>query len=429
LISSPRSPQERSPYRSFLLAALPLAGILGAVTGATALTVLGLAGSLLLGACWRLARRPLRGLTVCREAPGSAGEDETVAVTLSLENRGSHAAHLVSITDTFGAAVTDRRVLLEPGPLRGGRRRRLTYRTICSRPWGVYTIGPIALRTVDPLGLFEARRLLIEVEPFAVFPRLYEVAGTDRLGARPTLAPRQATLGRAGQSAAYLGVRDYRPGDELRRVHWPATARRGALVVKEHERDLLPYFTLFLDLARAHRAGTGLKSTFEYVVRTAASLLADAIGRGDTVQLFAEGKAPLFVPPGRGELHLAHCLHELVRARQEGTTPILDLVEHHGPHLPQRSTAAILFATISLDDQRLDALLDALAARGVRLLLLFIDDSSFLAIDRPALPREQAAERRERLLTLLRERGAPGAILGSESDLSTELGRPDLFLS
>jgi uncharacterized protein (DUF58 family) len=393
------------------------------------LTALGIVGSLLLAACWRLARRALPQLSVQREAPGSAGEEDTVAVTLSVENHGSHAVQLLGITDTFGAAVTERQVLLEPGPLRGRRRRRLTYRTICSRQWGVYTMGPIALRTADPLGLFEARRLVIDVVPFAVFPRLYPVAGIGRLGTRPTLAPRQATLGRSGQSANYLGVRDYRPGDELRRVHWPATARRGVPVVKEYECDLLPYFTLFLDLARSHRAGTGLKSTFEYVVRTAASLLADAIGRGDTVQLFAEGKASLFVPPGRGDLHLAHCLHGLVRARQEGTMPILELVEHHRPHIPERSTAAILSATISGDDRRLEALVDSLAARGVRVLLLFIDDSSFLAIDRPALSRQQAAVRRARLGTLMREHGVPGAILGGESDLATELGRPDLFFS
>jgi cobalamin biosynthesis Mg chelatase CobN len=109
--------------------------------------------------------------------------------------------------------------------------------------------------------------------------------------------------------------------------------------------------------------------------------------------------------------------------------PILDLVEHHRPHIPERSTAAILSATISGDDRRLEALVDSLAARGVRVLLLFIDDSSFLAIDRPALSRQQAAERRARLETLMREHGVPGAILGGESDLATELGRPDLFFS
>jgi uncharacterized protein (DUF58 family) len=414
-------------YRRFLFAALPLIGAVGFTLHVTALAALAVGGVWLLVCAFGLARISRRGLAAHRELEPSAFEDDAVAVTVVLANRGRRAAHLVEIADAFGPGLAARQRLLEPGPLRGQRRRRLTYKTFCSRTWGLYGVGPLVLRVADPMGLFPVRRAFPDIAPFAVFPRLYAVAEAARVGARPTPSPQPTTIGRPGQSLDTLGVRDYRPGDGLRHVHWPATARRGVLTVKEHEVDLVPYFTLFLDLERSHRAGTGLKSTLEYVVRTAASLFGSAIQRGDTVQAFGEGRTPLFVPPGRGELHLAHGLYELLRVRQEGSLTLPDLVDREASHLPVRSTAAMVFGTITFPNAGLDELLTALRAREVLPLLVFIDDSSFLPIDRWALPREEAEARARELTAWMEGQGVPGVVLGADEDLEQSLIRPGLF--
>jgi uncharacterized protein (DUF58 family) len=413
--------------RHLLLAAVPFAGALGFGLHVTALSAFAVSGGVLLLAMYALARRRLRALHARRELEGSGFEDDAVAVSVVLVNRGRTAAHLVEVADAFGPALAARQRLLEPGPLGGRRQRRLTYRTICSRKWGLYGVGPLVVRVADTLGLFPMRRAFPDIAPFAVFPRLYDVAAVDRIGSRPTPTPQPTTAGRPGQSLDYLGTRDYRAGDALRDIHWPATARRGALTVKEREVDLVPYFTLFLDLERRHRAGTGLKSTLEYVVRTAASLLGAAVRRGDTVQAFGEGQAPLMVPPGRGDLHLAYALYELLRVRQEGRVPLLSLVEREGPHLPIQSTAAIVIGTISVPQAEREALLAALYARAVRPLLVFVDDSSFLPIDRFALPRVEAQAQAHALLGWMDAHGIPGAVLGADEDLEEALLRPRLF--
>jgi len=423
-VDGPRS----NAYRSLLLISAPWIAILGLVFRADALLVLALGAVMLLALSWRAARRGLRGLEARREVYPNAFEGDAVAVDVVLENRARHAAHLLEIGDVFGPGLADRQVILEPGPVRGSRRRRLRYRTFCSRPWGVYTVGPLTLGMSDPLGLFHAQRTAGSLGVFAVFPQVHEMAGLERLGARPSLAPEETTAGRSGQGALYLGVRDYRPGDDLRRIHWPATARRGAPAVKEHEVDLAPHFTLFLDLDHAHRAGTGKKSTLEYVVRAAAALLWSASRRGYAVQLVAEGARPLFVAPGRGEEHLTHCLYELIRLRQDGTTPLLEVVERHRPHLQPGTTAAILSGTISVELVSLEELLEAFQTRGVRPLLLFVNSDSFAPIDRWALPPKKARQRCEEIGSLMRSRGVPGAILDAGQDLAEELARPDLFL-
>jgi uncharacterized protein (DUF58 family) len=414
-------------YRRFLYAALGFAGLLGAALGVEALMALAVGGFAVLFVAWGQARRGLAGLGVAREVYPSAFEDDAVPVSLVLDNRSRRTSWLVEIGDSFGPAVADRQALLEPGPLRAARRRRLVYRTACSRPWGIYAVGPLTLSASDPFGLFRAERGVPDVTPFAVFPRVWTVAGIEKLGARPSLSSQEATSTRPGQSLAYLGVRDFRPGDDLRRIHWPATARRGAPVVKEHEVDLVPYFTLLVDLDRSHRAGTGLKSTIEYLVRTSACLVWTAAGRGDVVQVLGEGGRTLEVPPGAGTLHATRALYELIAVQQEGRLPLLDLVEQHRMHVPAGSTATLLSGTMFLDLERLEEILGAFQARGVRPVVVLVNKDSFLPIDRRAVPRDEAAAQASAATALLRLRGVPGAILSADQDLESDLGRADLF--
>lgn len=401
--------------------------MLATLLRADALFGLALGWGLLLLVARLASRNALADLAVRREVYSNAFEGDAVSVDLVLENRSQRRALLVELGDSFGPGHADRQSLLEPGPLPGRRRRRLRYRTACSRDWGVYSLGPLTLSGGDPAGLFPVRVPLGGIAGFAVFPRVHEVAGIERIGARPTFAPRETTVARPGQSSAYMGVRDWRPEDGLRRIHWPATARLGALAVKEFEVDLEPQFALFLDLERRHRAGTGRKSALEYVVRIAASLLWTATQRGQSVEVHGASRHPVLVPAGRGEAHLAHALDELIRVGMDGAEDVLDLVERQRPALAFGSTAAILFATIRVDPRRVEACLQALRASGVRPLLVFVNGDSFAPVDKWPLPRERILEAQDALQALLRDNDVPGTILGAAHDLAAELPRTDLF--
>lgn len=413
-------------YRRFLLFALPLTAVLGLATGATALVALCAWMAALLGLALVRSRHALFGLRVARHTHGSAFEDEPVRVDLRLENRSPRPACLIGIEDVFGPSIADHKLLLEPGPLPPARRRALAYRSTCSRGWGEYRLGPLWLSAADAAGLFEARRAFLQLDPFTVFPRVHPVAGLRRFGARETLLPQERTAGRVGQSLAYLGVRDYRPGDDLRRIHWPASARLGALAVKEHEIEIVPHFTLFLDLHGRGRAGTGRKSTLEYVVRTAASLVWQAATDAHLVEVVAAGAKPLFVPPGQGSLHATFALYELVRSRQEGRIELLDLVQQHAATLARGSTVALLSASLELDPARLQALLATLAMRNVRALVLLVDDASFVQVVRPQRTLEAARERRAALADVLARRELRGTILDAGTDIAAALARLDL---
>jgi uncharacterized protein (DUF58 family) len=411
--------------QAFLVGTAGLCLVLGAVLRAPALAAWALASLLLVAIARVTAARQLARLQGRRTVTGSAFEDEEVRVEIALENHGRAPVSLVEVFDTFGPALADRKALLDPGALPPGRRHRLAYRTVCSRLWGTYLVGPLALSVSDALGLFSPRRVFADIRPFSLFPRVHPVGGLERLGARRSFTPSEASAARAGHSGVYLGVREFRPGDDLRRVHWPATARHATPMVKEFELDLTPYFTLFLDLARRHRAGTGRKSTLEYVVRTAASLLASAARRGDTVQVFGEGRRPLAVPPGRGELHLAFALDQLIRVRQDGDLPLLDLVGREQSVVPPASTAALLLGSLFVESGPLSEILGWMQACRVRPVLVVVDMDSFLPIDRRPRPRHEVEEQAAGLRGLARTHGALMALLGAEQDLPEELARLD----
>ena len=412
-------PARSTFYRTFLALLSAFLLLLGLGLRVPAIAALGGGWILVLVFSARAARRRLEGLSARRELYPSAFEDDLVEVDLVLS--ADRPARMIELADVFGPALTSEQRMLEPGPLGPEVGRRLSYGAFCSRQWGIHAVGPLQVLGADPFGLFRASRILPLADEFAVFPRVHELPGLLQLGARPTLAPQEAAAGRPGQSLLYLGVRDYRAGDEPRHIHWAASARRGALVVKEYERDLCPYVTVFVDLERKHRAGTGKKSTFEYVVRSAASAVWTAVRAGSFVQVAGIGARVLHVPPGRGENHLTYALYELIRCAQDGQAALHDVVRHHLPFVPPQSTAVLVSGTLFLDLGEVDVLLEALRDRGVRPLFLLVDNFSFPAIEGWPPPRAEVVEKRREVTFFLRSRGVPLRVLDEGDDLRTAL--------
>jgi uncharacterized protein (DUF58 family) len=407
-------------YRTFLLTAIIALTLLGTALRLPGLLALATAWSAMLVAAWFLARRPLEGVTVRRRLYPSAFEGDEVPVEIAL--RGERPARMIEVADAFGPAIAVEQRMLEPGPLAPGMEHRLKYTSYCSRHWGIHPVGPVQITSSDPAGLFRAWTSLPVVEEFAVFPQVYDVAGLAELGARSTLVPHESSAGRPGQSLVPMGVREYRAGDDLRRVHWPATARRGALMVKEVEIDLAPYFTVMIDLDRRHRAGMGRKSTLEYVLRTSASLIWTATRAGAFVQATGMGAKAFHVPPGRGENHLTFALYELIRAGLDGTTPLIDVALQSLSTVPPSSTVVLVSGTVFLDLAATGDLIEAFRSRGVRTAFFLVNNFSFPAIAGWPPPRVEIVEKSREVTFFLRSRGVPVRILEESDDLATALG-------
>ena len=413
-------PARSTLYRTFLLTSLVVLALLGLALRLPAFLALAAAWTAILVAAWVGSRRPLEGITARRELYPSAFEGDEVPVEIVVE--GPRAARMFEVVDSFGPSIAVEQRMLEPGPLEPGMDRRLKYVAYCSRHWGIHPVGPLQIVSSDAAGLFRAWKTLPVLEDFAVFPQVYDVAALQELGARSTFVPQESSAGRSGQSLMPMGVREYRPGDDLRRVHWPATARRGSLMVKEVEVDLAPYFSVFLDLDRRHRAGMGRKSTLEYVLRTAASVIWSAVRSGGFVQVAGMGAKPLHVPPGRGPNHLTFALYELIHAGLDGTVPLHEVLLQNLPFVPAGSTVVLVSGTVFLDLAATGDVVEALRSRGARVAMFLVNNYSFPAISGWPPPRVEVMEKTREVLFFLRSRGVPVRVLEESDDLEAALG-------
>lgn len=168
---------------------------------------------------------------------------------------------------------------------------------------GRFGAGPLEVYREDPLGLARDRR---------------RVGGTATLVVHPRQCPARPDGGRSGTAAAGSvaddrwqgadeprGVRDYEPGDEVRHLHWKATAHTGRLMVRELATPRRARLTVVLDTRR----GALSEADFEEAVDVAASLLAAAGWAGLRARLFTGGGRE--VPD--------HLLEALVEVRQDDT--------------------------------------------------------------------------------------------------------------
>lgn len=404
-----------SPYGGLFFVVAVLAIALGLMAHSSALVGLGLAW-LSLFAVGRLAAwRAIRFIEANRRLPGGALENDVVTVDVVVENHGQVPASYILVSDSFGAGTSDQQEVLEPGPLPAKHRRLSSYRAFVARQWGTYTVGPLSICAWDPLGLTHAENKLPGIDVFEVYPRpvsLEELAGT---GAHMTMAPRGPTEAAAGQSLIFRGVREFRPGDDVRRIHWPATARRGLPMVRETERDVEPIFTLVLDLDKRGRGGIGRQSALEQLVRTATSLLFEAHQQGHAVQIVGEGERSFFLPAGRSEEHLAGALHALVSVQQDGTTPLPEVVERYRPLLPPGTTMTLIGANMEVDLDSLEASLRALRAASVACMAVYVDSLTFTPFDRRPVPVAVATAHREAMRARFRDLDVPLVILRADS--------------
>jgi uncharacterized protein (DUF58 family) len=95
----------------------------------------------------------------------------------------------------------------------------------------------------------------------------------------------------------------YRPNDAYNHIHWPSSARKGELYVRQFDRDTAGDVWLLLDMDAGAHLGSGAASTEEHAVLLAASLVARALAQHRAVGLAAYGATPKIVPPGRGQGH------------------------------------------------------------------------------------------------------------------------------
>ena len=149
---------------------------------------------------------------------------------------------------------------------------------------GRYVLGPMTVRLGDPFGLVELDRAFQSTSSVVVTPRVVPLPAIPLSGAWTGSGDNRPRAFASG-SAEDVTVRDYRRGDDLRRVHWHSSAHAGQLMVRREEQPWQSRATLFLDNRRAAHRGSGAASSLEHAVSLTASIAVHLAQRGFQVRL------------------------------------------------------------------------------------------------------------------------------------------------
>lgn len=200
---------------------------------------------------------------------------------------------------------------------RAGRRRFAGGYELRAVPRGRYPFDAVQLTIEDPFALARARTARGEPEALVVYPRLVELPTVFSEGRARTQDGRRFLVQRTTGYELH-SVREHVEGESLRAVHWPTTARRGRLMVKELEDAPRDEVAVVLD---ADAAAT-TPEAFDVAVRAAGSIVRSHLRRGRRCELVVNGARPTASAAWRRTLELLAAVHA------DGRTPVSAAVQN-----------------------------------------------------------------------------------------------------
>lgn len=238
---------------------------------------------------------------------------------------------------------------------------------------GMYTMGPVRVTASDPLGFFRRSRVFGEQTTILVYPNAPDL---PNFYVPPANLPGEGRVRRRTPNVTpnVSGIRAYEPGDAYNRIHWPATARTGAPMVKLFELDPASDIWIVLDLHTPHHVGEGEDSTEEVAVSVAASIARYFIQQNRSVGMISFGERLRIDEPDRGQNHYTRLLETLALARAVGDAPLSNLLFEESRRFGRHTTVVVVTPST---DTRWALTLISLATRGVKVAAVLIEANTF----------------------------------------------------
>jgi len=216
-----------------------------------------------------------------------------------------------------------------------------TVRVRC-RQRGAYEVESVSALVADPLRLYPRRREQRTTARLLVFPRIVPL---EQIGLRAglPLGDMRAPMTVLPDPVRPSGVRDYRPGDSMRQIHWKASARRGVIQTKVLERTVRRDLALYLDVGGFdHNWLVYREALFERAITAAASLANATIERGAAVSLAYGGVEPVALEGHTGVDQLRAILEVLAVVQPTEGRPIENMIATTLWRHPAGTTVVVL---------------------------------------------------------------------------------------
>ncbi|CAN5374404.1 hypothetical protein BH09SUM1_BH09SUM1_02340 [soil metagenome] len=397
------TPQFLKPRNTLLFFSV-LSLVIGGFLRHAGLIAFGVAGVGALVIAFVQAYGLLSGVRVQRLHHPRAFQGSSVAVNLQVAGEDDRAPELLLVEDSFPPSSTSRIRRLVEHPLKKGNVIEINFVGSCDHRRGRYILGPVRLQAADGYGFFTRELIMESFTELLVYPLAVELRSTKLLG-EGTLAHVGLEMSRrSGLSEEFAGVRDYRPGDPPRLVHWKSTARHGKLMVKEFQEEITTLVSLFIDMGKLGLVGVGDQTSVEYGVKSCASIAKRTIELGHRLQFFGVGEKVDHIPPGAGTVHLLTVLDRLSLLRAQGDSAFAIVVGDLARELPRGSTAVAIMGATTIQFDAMERALAIMLDRHILPIIVLVDDRAFIKIYREqemAHVKAASLEEITRRLTLL----------------------------
>lgn len=360
--------------------------VFGRLTGLRELVMAGAAFALVLivgfGLVWARGGRIKVRRTV---TPPRTSVGREVRVELHVEADGHLGVGPVLLADRLPPEVGPTPRLALPGGTRS-RKRAVAY-NLAPRLRGRHPIGPLEVTHTDPFGAVRRRQEVASSSTLLVYPSYEEISVLPTAVQRIGIVRHSPLVGHGDE---FYALRKYEEGDDLRKVHWPSSMRKGEMMIRQEELLAEPRALIVLDTSVSKHRGLGAGASLEAAVSACASIGTLALRRRMRIEVVTnEGSLLPTRHPTEDQLLEGLALVTLSRG---GIARALERA--HRPRAGRPALVVVITPDLKRDDVRAIALRSRNSAAGA---IVWIDASSF-DIDAAARGRKRSPSVHSRIL-------------------------------
>jgi uncharacterized protein (DUF58 family) len=352
-----------------------------------------------------LHRPPLMDVHLARTLDSErVQEGDVVEVSLALENRGESLDY-VEVLDSLppGAVVVEGRERF-PLSLGRGQSTKVRYKLRFDRR-GSFSFGELIVRWSDPTQMTVREQRLFAEGRIVVLPRIQDLRRCDLEPSTLKIQSGNISSASIGPGTEFFSLREYVPGDELRKVNWKATGKRDRMIVNDYESERSGDVVIVVDARTSISNQEVRQRMVDLEVDAAASLATYFLKQRNRVGMLVLGDTMEIVPLGYGRRHFYRAMDRLLVTRPGNLRQanfLGTVLERYFP------TSSMIIAITPMEDRRLTSSLVGMGGRG--------HDVFVLSLDTFPLERAQAQDKTVQEVAELMHRLR-------RQDLLAELGR------
>lgn len=325
-------------------------------------------------------------LQLSRKMISRATEDDRLEVAAQIRNVGFLPVFNFVLEDNFSCTQPNKekkRFFVSYLGLKSSCEIKYDY--LCFKR-GEYKMGPFAVYFFDPLNLFFFKRSYYIYSGIIVYPQIFKIEKFPPLTKSVLPWFGIETARSSGDDDEFYGVREYKDGESVKKIHWISSARKNKLIVKQFQLQSFFGTTIIFNLEKAQNLGEGKESVAEYIIKIAASVAHYLSERGVSIELLAHIGEIIHLPFNNGQEHLESILKVLAVAQAESRISFREAFEEFARYIPNDSS---LVAVISDQDYTDLPRILSLYGRGVSLIPLIVVSETFLPdSDKKAVTRQ-----------------------------------------